>query len=187
MTRTIILLILVWVIGLNTGLAVINNNPATVKLYLEYIKIDTKYNNTIKKHKDRLYIQVTEYSDITPSKEYRIPMYPKHWLANDLAKLKNILLWQNTIESCENKKLIISLIDQEFPPLENDQSLGSVKLVLCNKNSKKLQVNWDAAGFKENVQIKKIFNKKSPNTIIFSMQGKNGDYLVKFYLTYKKQ
>jgi len=137
MARKIIILLAVWLISLNTSLAVINNNPATIKLYLEYIKIDTKNNDPIKKHKNRLYIQITEYSDIKHSKEYRIPMYPKHWLAKDLAKLNKILLWQNTIDSCENKKLIISLIDQEFPPLENDQSLGSVKLVLNNNNAKK--------------------------------------------------
>lgn len=186
MIRKILLLALVWLISLNKSFAVINNNPATVKLYLEYIKIDSSYNNTSTKHKNRLYIQVTEYSDIKHSQEYRIPMYPKHWLIKDLSKLKNILLWKNNIDFCENKKIIISLIDQAFPPLDNDQSLGSVKLILHNKKSRRLQVTWDAAGFKEDVQIKKIFNKKSPNTITFSMQSKQGSYLLKFYMINKK-
>ena len=90
------------------------------------------------------------------------------------------------VESLESKKLIISLVEQEFQPLESDQSLGSIKLILDNKNQgKKMRINWDVAGFKEKIQIKKIINKKSPNTIMFNMQGKNGDYIVKFYVKTK--
>lgn len=184
-------LLLLWLIGSTTCFAINNISDATninpiieTKLYLEDIIVTTNVNN--KKYKDKIYIQITEYSDIKHAKEYRIPMYPKHWLQQDLLKLKNILLWHNLVESLESKKLIISLVEQEFQPLESDQSLGSIKLILDNKNQgKKMRINWDVAGFKEKIQIKKIINKKSPNTIMFNMQGKNGDYIVKFYVKTK--
>jgi hypothetical protein len=51
---------------------------------------------------------------VNKPKEYRIPSYPKHWLAQDFPKLKNTTLWQGKINSIENKELVISLVNNSF-------------------------------------------------------------------------
>ena len=163
-----------------------NINPnVEVKVYLDTIKLNKPI-----KSKDKVYIQITEYSNIAHAKEHRIPTYPKHWLQRDLLKLKNIILWQGVVESLETKQLIISLVENEFISLRGDESLGSIKLILDNQNqdqNQKINIAWDNAGFKEPIQIKKIINKKLPNHMVFQMQGKHSDYLVKFYVKTKLQ
>ena len=163
-----------------------NINPnVEVKVYLDAIKL-----NSSTKPENKIYIQITEYSNIHHAKEHRIPTYPKHWLQRDLLKLKNIILWQGVVESLETKKLVISLVENEFISLRGDESLGSVKLILDNQDqeqNQKINITWDKAGFKEPIQIKKIINKKLPNHIAFQMQGKHSDYLVKFYVKTKLQ
>jgi len=163
-----------------------NVNPnVEVKVYLDEIKL-----NKATKPENKIYIQITEYSNISHAKEHRIPTYPKHWLKRDLLKLKNIILWQGVVESLETKQLIISLVENEFISLRGDESLGSIKLILDNQNqdqNQKINIAWDNAGFKEPIQIKKIINKKLPNHIVFQMQGKHSDYLVKFYVKTRLQ
>ena len=127
------------------------NSNVEVKVYLDAIKL----NKSIKQE-NKVYLQITEYSNLTQAKEHRIPTYPKHWLQRDLLKLKNIILWKGVVESLETKRLIISLVDNEFISLRGDESLGSVKLILDNQNQEqKINIVWEKAGFKEPVQIKK--------------------------------
>lgn len=164
-----------------------NINPnIELKIYLDAIKVNKPI-----KPKDKIYIQVTEYSNIYKPKEHRIPAYPKHWLQRELSGLKNILLWHGVVESLEKKELIISLIEQELLPLNSDEPLGSVKLIMDNKHQgQKMLINWEQAGLKENVNIKKIKTKtKSTKTsqVIFEMQGKNSNYLIKFHTVTKLQ
>ena len=151
-----------------------------VEVYLEHIKA-SKPNNP----KNRIYMQVTEYSNINRPKEYRIPTYPKHWLQQDFLKITDIRLWKGLVKSREKKELIISLIENEFPPLDSDEDLGSIKLVLDNQaqNDQKIKIIWDKANFKEPIQIKKIISKDSPHYVTFNMQGKNSDYTLSFHLT----
>ena len=159
------------------------NSNVEVKVYLDTIKL----NKSIKQE-NKVYLQITEYSNLTQAKEHRIPTYPKHWLQRDLLKLKNIILWKGVVESLETKRLIISLVDNEFISLRGDESLGSVKLILDNQNQEqKINIVWEKAGFKEPVQIKKIIDQKQPNHVAFTMHGKHSDYLVRFYVKTKLQ
>lgn len=159
------------------------NSNVEVKVYLDTIKL----NKSIKQE-NKVYLQITEYSNLTQAKEHRIPTYPKHWLQRDLLKLKNIILWKGVVESLETKRLIISLVDNEFISLRGDESLGSVKLILDNQNQEqKINIIWEKAGFKEPVQIKKIIDQQHPNHVAFIMHGKHSDYLVRFYVKTKLQ
>ena len=151
-----------------------NSNPTEVIVKLDAITVN-------KPVKDKIYIEITEYSSINKAKEYRIPSYPKHWLIKDLPKLKNTTLWKGTIQDSENKKLIISLVDNDFPPLDSDQPLGSVKLTLTNKNDK-INIDWDKAGFKEPINIQKIASNDGSDHVIFKMQGKRSEYTVGFFV-----
>jgi hypothetical protein len=164
-----------------------NINPnIELKIYLDAIKVNKPI-----KPKDKIYIQVTEYSNIYKSKEYRVPAYPKYWLQRELSELKSIILWHGAVESLEKKELIISLIEQNLFPLDIDASLGSIKLIMDNRHQgQKMLINWEQAGLKENVNIKKIKNKTKPtkpSQVIFEMQGKNSNYLIKLHTVTKLQ
>lgn len=167
------------------------NPNLIVKVYLDTIKINTpiRQSKTKKnKLKDKICLQITEYSNLNEAKEYRIPSYPKHWLHRDLFKLRNIMLWQGVVESLESKDLILSLVETNFLPLNSDKSLGSIKLKLDNKDpDQNLKIFWDKAGFKERTKIRKIINKKCSNYVVFYMEGKNSNYVISFYVTTKVQ
>jgi len=151
-----------------------NSNPTEVIVKLDAITVN-------KPVKDKIYIEITEYSSINKAKEYRIPTYPKHWLIKDLPKLKNTILWNGIIQDSENKKLIISLVDNDYPPLDSDQPLGSVKLTLTNKNDK-INIDWDKAGFKEPINIQKISSSDGSEHVTFKMQSKRSEYTVGFFV-----
>lgn len=155
-----------------------STNSAKIILKLKSITVD-------KLVKDKIYIEITEYSNIAKPKEYRTPSYPKHWLAQDFSKLKNTILWQGTINKLETKELVISLVNNYFPPLENDKPLGSVKLTLNNNKKNKVDISWDNAKFKEAIQIEKISNKNFPNYATFKMKNKTSEYVIEFSLTFE--
>lgn len=168
-------------------------------LFLNFMAVDYSYasNNSAKKLaipkvilqldaitidrlvEDKIYIEITEYSNLHKAKEYRIPTYPKHWLIKDLPKLKNIELWQGAVNKLENIELVVSVVDNDFPPFDSDRPLGSVKLKLENKHNL-ININWDSANFKEPIQIEKISHTKSPNHVKFKMKNQNSEYIIGF-------
>ena len=172
------LFVLLVLLNFNINYLYANDNTIKKSPQTEAIlKLDTITVN--KSVKDKIYMEITEYSNIARAREYRIPTYPKHWLVKDLPKLKNTVLWQGIVKQSENKELIISLVENDFPPLDSDEPLGSIKLILNNKNNK-VNINWDNAGFKEPIQIQKVTDKQSPNHIKFKMKNKHNEYTIEF-------
>jgi len=93
------------------------------------------------KGEDELYISVTEFPTDEAPLHYQIPTYPSHWISKYLPNVKNVVLWQKTLDHCEPINLLISLVEQDLPPWDFDDLLGSVELKITCVNGKP-QEQW---------------------------------------------
>jgi hypothetical protein len=156
------------------------NKQNKVILYLESIS----YNKSVK---DKIFIHITEYSNIEEPTEYRLPTYPKHWLTKELGKLKDIVLWQGRLKNLENKSLVVSLVDHDNPPLDSNEPLGSVRLNLTNDAYKGIISNWEDADFDEPIKIEKITDLDSASGYTtFKLTNEKNEYILNFFTKISK-
>jgi hypothetical protein len=79
---------------------------------------------------DEVYISVTKYSNLNPPEEFRIPSSPDNWFFKRLAEIKNVTLWQGNLIKGEEIKLMISITEQDFPPWDVDDLIGTLQVTL---------------------------------------------------------
>ncbi|MEY3182066.1 MAG: hypothetical protein RLZ35_51 [Pseudomonadota bacterium] len=79
---------------------------------------------------DEVYISVTKYSNQGHPEEFRIPSAPKNWFFKRLSEAKNVTLWEGTVATGEEIKLLISIAEQDFPPWDVDDLIGTLQLDL---------------------------------------------------------
>lgn len=79
---------------------------------------------------DEVYISVTKYSNINPPEEFRIPSSPDNWFFKRLGEASNVILWQGNLAKGEEIKLMISIAEQDFPPWDVDDLIGTLQVTL---------------------------------------------------------
>lgn len=134
--------------------------------------VDIKAEKTSEAAGDELYFDITQYPNLGRPRSDRIPLYPLHWVSNQLSQAKNVILWEGSLAEGESIKLILSLVEQDNPPWDMDDLLGSAELVLANYQGK-LKKEWSIPSFvtAKTVEMKK---KASPQRYIF--KGDNSRY-----------
>lgn len=137
--------------------------PVSVKL------AEIKAEKTSEKKGDELYFHVTKYSNLGHSVESRIPIFPEHWLSKQLNKVKNVEIWKGSLKEGESIKLIISLLDQDLPPWDADDLLGSAQLMLSNQKGK-LKTEWVVPVFEETEEVEMLKPGK-PQHYLFKGAG----------------
>ena len=127
---------------------------------------------------DELYFTVTEFPEHKAPRHYRIPSYPTHWMSDYLKNVKNIILWQRSLATCEKTNVLISLVEADLPPWNVDDLLGSVEFkVTCDQG--KMKTEW-AIPNKENTA--QIMNKEGA----FAFTGDHSEYHTIFTLDESK-
>ncbi len=126
---------------------------------------------------DELYIHTTEYLMNRKPKNKRVPNFPQYWRSQDLHKVKNVPLYYGLLENNRSTSLVISLIEHDIPPFDNDDHLGSVKVSIINKGGK-LQAKWMHAEYNDGVEFK-VVNKET-NT--FSLKTSTSEYILQLSL-----
>lgn len=130
---------------------------------------------------DEIYFSVTEYSsEKRPGTSSRVPVFPLHWLSKNLDKVKNITMWESTISSGSGVQLIISLVEQDFPPWNIDDHLGSVKLTLTNKNGN-ITKKWSMPDYKDDASVSRI--SSSDTSPGFTFTGEGAKYRANFVVS----
>jgi len=109
-------------------------HPAVYMLRLKVIK-------TAEKNGDELYVGVTVYPSKAKPTHTQVPKYPLHWLSKHLDKLKRVKLWDGEVQEGHSVTLILSLIEQDTPPWDTDDLIGSVRIRLKN-NRGHLETSW---------------------------------------------
>lgn len=121
---------------------------------------------------DELYISVTEFPKTGSPRHYQVPSFPTHWLSSYLTSVKDVTLWQKNGQSCEEVKVIFSLVEEDMPPWNLDDLLGSVELNVTCEQGKPVS-HWVIPN-KANTE--QLGTEKSD----FSFTGDNSEYRAKF-------
>ena len=79
---------------------------------------------------DEVYLSVTKYSNQGHPEEFRIPSAPNNWFFKRLYEAKNVTLWEGKLAKGEEVKLMISIAEQDFPPWDVDDLIGTVEVTL---------------------------------------------------------
>lgn len=124
---------------------------------------------------DELYFSITQYSSQTVPAINRVPMFPLHWRTKDLATLKDITLWEGTLKNDESVLLVLTLLEQDVPPWDADDHIGSAQVRLANKNGK-LTSEWGMPHFKDQPKVV----QKDAKVPKFEMFGADSQYVTVF-------
>jgi hypothetical protein len=121
-----------------------------IKVAVKLAKMEAKKTN--EKDGDELYFSIVEYSSRAAPTLDRIPMFPTNWLSKNLDNLQDVILWQGTLSTSQSVLLVLSLIEQDVPPWDNDDHIGSVQVKLANKDDK-LQVEWGQPQYRDQPKV----------------------------------
>lgn len=144
-------------------------NPVSAQDEKMVIKLDViEKIHAQEKGGDELYFSITEFPSKGRPSHYQIPEFPSHWLSEHLKGVQNVILWEKASKECEPVKVIISLVEEDLPPWNIDDLLGSIELNVKCENGK-LATQWNIPN-KENTAV--IGNVNNA----FSFSGKNAEY-----------
>jgi hypothetical protein len=143
--------------------------------------VDIKTEKPSEARGDEIYFHLTKYSSLGTSKEERLPVFPLHWLSKQTNSIKNVVLWQGLLQEGESVKLIISLLEEDLPPWDADELLGSAQLTLTNKSGK-LTKEWTIPVFEETQEVE-MLKVAEPQRYVF--KGDNAIYDVAFHIDQK--
>lgn len=83
---------------------------------------------------DELYMNVTVYPSQGHSQNFQVPDFPLHWLSKHVDKINNLNLWAGALKTGESVNIVLSLIEQDAPPFNPDDLVGTVNVFIKNDN-----------------------------------------------------
>mgnify|MGYP007073223540 CR=1 FL=1 len=98
-------------------------------------------NQTSEQQGDELYIDVTVYPSKGKATHFQVPQYPLSWPSRALNELTEVKLWGDALKEGESVTLIVSLVEQDSPPWDTDDLIGSLRVRLKN-NAGDLESTW---------------------------------------------
>lgn len=127
-----------WIVALvfacSTAWAAKSVSPELILMHINPIK-------TLESSGDELYFDITEYPSSGKASHMRIPEYPLHWPSRHVKKLKEVSLWHKTLAPEQAVTLIVSLVEQDTPPWNTDDLIGTVRLHVKNVEGR-LEYSW---------------------------------------------
>lgn len=169
-TLRLIQLFLLVSIGLSGNIAsAASESKESISIKLEELEKVTSQ----EKGGDELYFSITEYPATSPARHYQVPSFPSHWVSDYFKSLKNIVLWQKDMTTCEPTEIIFSLVEEDLPPWDPDDLLGSAKLKISCEAGKVVK-EWT-------VPNKEITTEENMNDkTVFEFKGEGADYRATF-------
>jgi hypothetical protein len=153
------------------------NNVNQVQANITLDSIEAK--KLSKKSGDKIYISITEYSNLDHGKTTRLPEKTTFWTSKQLAEIKNQILWSGKIKDNEEIKLIFSVVEQDVSSWDVDDLIGSAQLRLLNKNGK-IENKWELPVFEEHTEV--VLSASASGKVTskqrFIMKGLHSEYLV---------
>ncbi len=140
----------------------------TVSLQLRSIQVI----QASEKAGDELYFKIMAYSNEGGSQISQVPV-ESVWQSSQLEAVKDIVLWQGTLKDLESIKLVLSLVEQDLPPFDPDDILGSAQVVLQNQGDQ-LYTTWEVPVFDEKLEVEKLADG-DPQQYRFKGQGAHYD------------
>ncbi len=150
-----------------------------VKIKLESIKVI----KPAEKGGDEIYFSVTSYAKKKEPIFKRVPMFPVHWLAKHLKKVKDVILWEGTLAEGDAHQIVLSLVEQDIPPWNIDDHLGSVKVKIANERGT-FRRKWTMPDYKDQTKVKQTDRDSFNPSFVF--YGEGGKYRATFKLDIKE-
>jgi hypothetical protein len=151
-------------------------NAKEMKAVMKLVSIEAL--KTSEKSGDEIYLDITQYSNLSEPRHFRIPEKPMHWLSKQLPDLKNLVLWQGTLKEAEEVKIIITLIEQDVGLWDREELIGTAQVQVANKGGNFVK-KWDIPVFKDPVPEEMA---KAGEPRAFELKGENSDYRLVFSL-----
>jgi len=160
----------IFLIGFCLNVALAGELKVVVKL------TDIQAKTTVEQAGDDVYFNITQYSSLGNSSQSRVPIYPAHWLSQQLSNVKEVALWEGILKPSESVKLVLALSEQDPKPWDTDYLIGAVTLTIKNKKGR-LEHTWDIPVFEEKNEVEMLKND-SPKRYVF--KGGRSRYDVAF-------
>jgi hypothetical protein len=166
-----ILVVFLLVFSLN---AVANSKHVSIKL----LKIEAA--KTSERSGDEIYFSIISYPNKAEPTIARVPMFPLHWKSKDLKTVTNVMLWEGDLNPGQSTLLVLSLLEQDLPPFNSDDHIGSVQVILKNDNGK-LIAKWGQAHYIDQPKVQQpdikipkfiMFGNKSKYVTVFQVDSK---------------
>ncbi len=128
---------------------------------------------------DELYLMVTILNSRGDDRQYSIPNYPVTWPSDSIQKIKDLTVWEAGIEDGESMEIIVELVEQDAPPFNVDDSLGSARIKLKNHEGNAI-TEWGS--FHHTSEYTKEKASKGEK-YKYHFNGHGGKYSAYFHLT----
>lgn len=139
-------------------------------------------NKTSEEYGDELYIVVTKFGADGSNTQYTIPEYPITWPSEAIHQIKDVHVWQGIVPVGAKDEIIIELVEHDVPPYNVDDSIGSIRIKLSNKDGK-LNTTWEQNWHETDKNKTEVVLQ--PNKGVsesYTFKGEGGDYNLKFTL-----
>lgn len=173
MKRILITLLL---IGLTTTVFAKNQD---ISVHLQLMRL--KAVKMAEKNGDELYMTVAVYPSKGDASHFAVPKQPLFWPSRYLDKINNLKIWDGKLKNNEAVTLILSLMEQDTPPWNTDDLIGSVRVRLHNKKGK-LEQTW---GMPNRADVPVSVMTKYGQAKQFELLGEGSNY--QMFLLLKKQ
>lgn len=132
---------------------------------------------------DELYLSIAVYPSQETPYHFRVPPFPSYWLSTHIHQIDDLVLWKYTLADNKSALLIISLLEHDTPPWDNDDLIGVAKLKIKN-NKGTLEYQWLTPGI-EVTETHRLHKDSQPegHSKLFTLQGDQSHYQMALKLT----
>lgn len=152
-----------------------------------YVTITLKDIENIKgsEEKDELFISIFEHKKNERPKLYRVPNFPEYWLSNLVEQLKDVVIWEGIVRKNNSTNLMISLLEQDLAPWDNDDLLGTIRYMFYYDSTEK-QFMMNSKTVKQgNKNNKGEFDPLINDTHTFTLNGDDSLYKITLEVSIK--
>lgn len=128
---------------------------------------------TQEKNGDELYFDISVYRPQGPAQYLRVPKKPMHFGSQQTASIKPMVLWSDVIKPGHTLTLIVSLVEADDSPVNPDDVLGSIRVMLKNEDGV-LKTQWSMPN--RSIDLNQKSNESGVKQ--FDLQSSGTNYLV---------
>jgi len=132
---------------------------------------------------DELYLSIAVYPAQDTPYHFRVPSFPSYWPSTHIQQVQDVVLWTNTLAEQKSFMLVITLLEHDSPPWNNDDLIGIAKLKVRKINDV-TYYQWLSPGT-EIASTHQLSSGSLPgeHTKVFDLQGEHGHYQMALKLT----
>lgn len=165
------------ILGLLSSSSLLYAKDVKVTIYMKKVQPI----KVLHEHGDHIYFNINEYPTQGDAKVLRVPDYPSNWQSKILPCMHDIKIWEGVVSNDNSVVVLLTVMDQTFEMLEDDNLIGSVMVEITNKNNK-IKTEWTIPNVYDRQQKVEQVKRNSPKYLMF---GNNMRYTIEFKTSMK--